>query len=271
MKFDSNLAWRQASAAVLANRDVLLALAGVFFLLPRLALSLLLPNPPATQGTDPVVLAAAMEKFYGQMLPYLIPMVLFQGVGTLAILTLFTDRTRPTVGEAIKLGARGLLPYLGAQILFALGATLVGGGLVMLAALSGSNALVGAVGLVVVVAVIAVYVHLMLVAPVVAVERIYQPYAALRRSWELTRGNALRVLGFLLLISVVAMVGLLAALSVTSAAAALVGGAEAVRVTNAVVSGVLGALITLMMASVLAAIHRQLAGPTAADISATFE
>jgi len=260
MKFDSNLAWRQASAAIVANRDVLLAMAGVFFLLPRLAASLLLPEPPVASGSDPVAMASAMEKFYGQLLPYLIPMVLFQGVGTLAILTLFTDRSRPTVAQAIKLGARGLMPYLGAQILFALGVALVGGGLVVLAAMSGSNGLTAAVALTVIVAALVAYVHLVLVAPVVAVERIYHPIAALRRSWQLTRGNALRVLGFLLLLSVVAVIGMLAVMAVTGAGAALLGGAEAARVTNAIISGVLGAVVTLVMASVLAAIHQQLAG-----------
>jgi len=263
MKFDSNLAWRQASATIVVNRDVLLPLAGVFFLLPRLAASLLLPEPPVVSGSDPVAMATAMEHFYSQLLPWLIPMALFQGVGTLAILTLFTDRTRPTVAQAIKLGARGLLPYLGAQILFALGMVLIGGGLVMLAAFSGSNGLSGTVLLAVIVAAVVAYVHLVLVAPVIAVERLYHPIAALRRSWQLTRGNALRVLGFLVLLSVVAMVAMLAALSVTSAVAALLGGSEAVRVTKAVVSGVLSGTIMLVMTSVLAAVHRQLADPTA--------
>ena len=36
MKFDSNGAWLDAMAAVRANRQVLLAVAGVFFLLPTL-------------------------------------------------------------------------------------------------------------------------------------------------------------------------------------------------------------------------------------------
>jgi hypothetical protein len=40
--------------------------------------------------------------------------------GTLGILTLFTDAARPTVGEALKAGARGILPLLGAEFLFAL-------------------------------------------------------------------------------------------------------------------------------------------------------
>jgi len=45
MKFDGNLVWQQASAAVSANREVVLALAGVFFMLPALGLALISPPP----------------------------------------------------------------------------------------------------------------------------------------------------------------------------------------------------------------------------------
>ena len=44
MKFDSNRAWREASASASANREVLLAVAGVFFLLPGLASVLFLSD-----------------------------------------------------------------------------------------------------------------------------------------------------------------------------------------------------------------------------------
>ena len=59
MKLDSSLAWKQANAAISANREVLLALAGVFFLLPRLAFQLLAPTPPtATAGASDAWLVA---------------------------------------------------------------------------------------------------------------------------------------------------------------------------------------------------------------------
>ena len=46
MKFDSNQAWKQAASQVSANRDVLIALAGVFLLLPVLAFSLFTKDAP---------------------------------------------------------------------------------------------------------------------------------------------------------------------------------------------------------------------------------
>ena len=105
MKFDSNLAWKQASAADCGQSRSAVALAGVFFMLPARAWRLLAagagaapagarlarrcmdtaaaattPQDPALRGADGAV----------------------PGRGTLALLTLLTDRTRPTVGEAIS-------------------------------------------------------------------------------------------------------------------------------------------------------------------------
>ena len=37
MKFDMNAAWREATGMIAANREVLMIVAGVFFLLPSLA------------------------------------------------------------------------------------------------------------------------------------------------------------------------------------------------------------------------------------------
>jgi hypothetical protein len=71
MKFDSNLAWSQASATVSANRDLVLALGGVFFLLPQLVLAEFMPDPPASApGASPQETLAAMQGFYRQILPW---------------------------------------------------------------------------------------------------------------------------------------------------------------------------------------------------------
>ncbi len=51
-RFDSNRAWQEASGAVNANRDALIALAGVFIALPAFALTVLLPQPEPQPGAD---------------------------------------------------------------------------------------------------------------------------------------------------------------------------------------------------------------------------
>jgi hypothetical protein len=271
MRFDSNLAWRTAHSAILANRDVLLAMAGVFFLLPRLAFSLLMPDPPTAQGMSPTQSMQAIEDFYAHAMPYMIPMILFQAVGILGILTLFTDRSRPTVGQALTLGAKGVLPYVLAQILLAMAIAMIGGGLIGVAALTKQPVM--AAGGVIVVSVIAIgaYIRLSLVAPVVVVERVYNPVRALMRSWAITRGNGWRLFAFAMLVGVVMLVVMVAAISISGSLGALAGGPDAGRIASAVVSSVLAAMVTLYIAGLLAAIHRQLAGPSVDDIMATFE
>jgi hypothetical protein len=184
MKFDSNLAWSQASATVSANRDLVLALGGVFFLLPQLVLAEFMPDPPASApGASPQETLAAMQGFYRQILP-LLPLALWQMWGTLGILTLFTDAARPTVGEALKAGrarhpaaAGGRVPvclWRGADQRHGAGrgagqrVQRRGGG-------DGAGADPG-LG--------AVAVRISVVSPVVAVERIYNPLRALRRAWR---------------------------------------------------------------------------------------
>ncbi len=271
MKFDSNLAWRQASATVSANRDVLLALAGVFFLLPRLVLSLFMPEPQSRPNMTPAEMMEMLQNFYLQIAPYAIPMMLFQAVGTLAMLTLFTDRSRPTVGQAIRQGARGLFPYLAAQFLLVVVICFAGGLLITVAAISKQPALILLMIAGVAVAALVVALRMVLVAPVVAVEHTYNPIRAIERSWQLTRGNAGRLLVFLMLLALVIVIVMSALVAVTGTAAAMVMGPEGAKVTSAVITSVMAAGFSLYMAAILAAIHRQLAGPSAADISATFE
>ena len=85
MKLDINLVWQQASAAVAANREVLLALAGVFILLPRLAFELFAPPAPATNtGMDLDAMAQVMQGYYISVAPWLLAVTLVETVGTLA-------------------------------------------------------------------------------------------------------------------------------------------------------------------------------------------
>lgn len=271
MTFDSNLAWREATAAIAANREVFYALAGVFFLLPTLAFALLHPQPQPEPGMTPEQAMELMKVFYAEALPWLVPLMLVQGVGSLAVMALLTDNRRPTVSEAIRLGALGLLPYLLAQFMLGIGMGLVGMVLAGLGAAIGGVPLAVLVGGLAVVLIVYAMVKTSLVSPIIMVEGQRNPVAALKRSWALTRGNSARIGLFYLLIGIAFVAVSLILGAVVGVVSALVAGPDVAKVVDAVVSSAIGSLVTLYSVAILAAVHRQLAGPGEAAISQTFE
>lgn len=271
MTFDSNRAWKEASASVTANREVLLALAGFFFVLPSIAFSLFFPQPEPVAGATPEQTLALMREFYLRAAPYFIPIALIQMGGTLAMLTLFTDLSRPTVGEAIRQGFLAVIPYFLAQLLLGIGLGLGAVLLFSIAALTGVAAIAVIVGIALLIGAVYIGVKTSLVAPVVSVEHERNPLTALRRSWALTKGNSARLALFYLLVIVVFVLVVSIAMGIVGVVLALLIGGDTARLIAAVVSAVLGGMFTLYFVAILASAHRQLAGPSTAAVSATFE
>lgn len=263
MRFDSNRAWQEATALVSANRDVLWALAGVFLVLPSFAVGILAPPPEPPAGVDSDKLMAMLSAYYNSAWPWLLGMAVCQVIGTLAMLALYTDRTRPTVAEALKLALRGALPMILAQILAGMAFAGIALVLIALAAMTGSQSFAGLTLTLCLVALIYVIVRISLVAPVVMVDGERNPVIALKRSWALTRGNAGRLLLFyaLLLIGfgiVILLVGGLADLLLR-----LVLGMELGTALGTLVSAALQAVMAIFFMAVYASTHRQLARPEA--------
>jgi hypothetical protein len=271
MRFDSNRAWKEATGAVKASRDVLLALAGVFFMLPGLIVSIIHPQPEPPSGLEGEAAIAFMSQYYAEAAPLLVAVAVIQAIGTLALLTLFTDRTRPTVGEAIRAGAVSLVFYLAAQLLLGLGFALLAGLVLGLLGVTGVTALVAVGVILVVVALVYVMVKTSLTAPVVAVDNVRNPIQAIRRSWDLTKGNSVRLALFYLLLFVAFIIVLGVVMGVLGIVLAVVLGGEGARIGTAVISSALTAIGMLYFVAILAAVHRQLAGPSPEAVSATFE
>lgn len=271
MRFDSNQAWKDAASAVTANRDVLLALGGVFFALPSFAFTVFYPQPEPPAGAAAEQLFELMGAFYRQAWPILLAIAAVQMVGTLAMLALFTDRSRPTVGQALAQGVNGLLPVIAAQLLLGMGLGLVA--LIPLAA-AGATGIAAAVALVIVLAgavMLWAYIRSSLVSPAVMVDGIRNPVAALRRSFELTRGNAGRIAVFflLLVIAFIIVVGVVSALF--GLVVEMIVGGETATTLTALVSSAGEAVMAVYFVAVVAAVHRQLAGPSSDVTAARFE
>ncbi len=275
MKFDMTAAWSEAMRLTAANRQVIAVVAGVFFFLPYLAFMLLFMNQMSaleaaqTANPDPDAMGQAMMGFYGDIWWFVLLAMVIQGIGMLGLLTLLTDRSRPTVGEALKSGAKLFLPYFGAQLLL----SVVFGLLILVPIAIGAGTSVAAgllVGLVAVVAFFYLFTKFILTPAVIAIERQANPLTALSRSWRLTKGNSVRIFLFMfLLFLAVGVVG--AVFSMIVGLVLALGGAETALIGQAVISGLVNAVFYVIFLGVLAAIYRQLAGTSAEAVGDTFD
>ncbi|HEX4847085.1 MAG TPA: hypothetical protein VFV30_02990 [Novosphingobium sp.] len=260
-RFDSNRAWQEGSSAVAGNRDALLALAGVFIVVPTFALTTLAPFPAVEQGKDATHLLEALGVYFDEHWLAVSAVIVAQFIGTLCMLALISERSRPTVSEAIRLAFRFAPPFLAGMALIMLAMPIIASVPGALLGISGVAALsllgLGA-GFV-----LAFYglSRLSLFGPAVLTEQRFNPFAALRRSLELTRDNGWRLTTFLVLLTLAfRLVGLLivAAASLLTTVAA---GPESAAVVAAFFDSVMqGAYFTFLVA-VLSAAYRQLAEP----------
>ncbi len=279
IKFDSSRAWRDALAAAQANREVLLTLGGVFFLLPGLVATLMLADLQdqimASFGS-PAATERLMQGQWGKFISIGLISFVVQTIGYGSVLALLTDRGRPTVGEALRIAVRALPVVIGAMLLF-LGAYLLAAGLIgalatVLAKLTGMAALVTVLIAAFVCLIIAVMVRLSLTLPVIIMDKVLNPMAALRRSWGLTEGNARSLLLFYVLLVIVYLVITLLLGGSMAALAALIFGKGTIALwVSGVASGILGAVASVLFTAVLASVHRQLSGSSAASLTGTFE
>jgi len=283
MKFSMSTAWNEAMAMFTANREVLLIVAGIFFFLPNLVVFVAVPgmrdlqqqimlNPEAGQAQ----MEAVLLNYWPAILAGGFVFMLFMLTGYLALLHLLRGRTRPTVAEAIRFGAIGSLPALGASILAyiaivlmvaipAIVLSLVVGGLLSLLGL-GDSAMGTLLGLIVAAACLAAIFYAMtrfsLFMAVMGLEPTYRPLHAIQQSWRLTKGNTSRVFTFYALLFIVYFV---IAIAISMPLALLASLGTVGLFINAVISGALSAAVAALYTTILAAVHRQLSHPAPAD------
>ena len=272
MKFDMNLAWREASGMVSVNAQVLAIIAGVFFFLPSFAMALFAPMPEPTTGMDETQAMKMVGAYYSEAAPWLILVGIAQAIGVLALLALLTDRRRPTVGEALKSGAVSFLPYFAAQLLLGVAVALAFVVIIGAATASGSVALaailfpLGFVGLVYVMT------KTSLTAPVIVIDGLRNPIRALSRSWNLTKGNSLRLFGFYFLVFLAFIVIMIVISMIVGLISTIALGAGMLsQIANGIMSGFAGALLVVYFVAIIASAHRQLSGSSPEAISQTFE
>lgn len=246
------------------NREVVLVLAGVFFFLPLLVFSLTVPPPMGPQAmaatadaTDSTAVSAAMEAWLLRYWWALALLSVIQTVGGLAVMAVIGDPARPTVAEAMRRGGVYLITQIAAQIIFTLAAVAVIVVVMSVGALTGSKAIAGLLVLALIPFAFFAVARLSLTGPAIAIECIANPLAALRRSWQLVKGNTLRLLAFMILLFIPYVV-ISWVLGMIVRLIGALPGAETARIIEAVLSGLLNATILVIGYAVFASAHRQL-------------
>lgn len=268
MKFESNRAWEDAVQLVSTNREVLAVLAGIFFLLPGLVMSFFFADTQTAIMADPMNAAENLGSELNSFVATALTLGLLQLAGYMALLALLTDRTRPTVGEAIATGFKSLPSLIGAVLIFLVGYLL---SVVVFGTIGGLLGMIGALRALIVVgtalslfAICYVMTRLSQTVAAIVIERSLNPFTALRRSWQLTKGNGMRLFGFYLLLAIAYMVIAIVMYLAVSALFAVAGKLDKTGfMVMALVTGVIGAGFNALFTAIIAAIHRQLAGPSA--------
>jgi hypothetical protein len=263
-KLSITAAWNESADYLKDHFGALFTLAVALITLPNVAL----------QAFGPGAMVPGQAPAPGLWL-LLVPVVLVLGItGSLAISTLALGRAA-TIGEAIGHGFRRFLPMLGATLILilALCILIVPLGLAtgikpddLLAPTPATAGKILLVMLVVLALALFLGVRLLLTTPVAAAEPV-GPVAILARSWALTAGHFWRLLGFLLLLGIAAMVLILVATMAIGLIVAAILGAPAPGTTSGLimllVGGLLNAVFLVVMTTMVARLYLQLAGPAA--------
>lgn len=260
-KLDALAAWNDAARRVSANRGLLMTVAGVFLLLPTLVLKLAVAQPTFDETMTSEQMWPLMRDYYMASLPWALPTMLLGLVGVLALQIVMGDRTRPTVGQAIR-RAFALLPVLiAAQLLYGLALGLGLGLLLGIGGATGSQAIAAVFVFIALGIAVWLAMRFIVLTSLLAMEPLRSPVALLKRCWALTRGQAGRIALFLLLLALV--YGIVSGLieGLVGTILAFVASDQVAQVLIATLSSALSALGMLYLSAVQLAIYRQLAGP----------
>lgn len=245
-------AWTETRAVLARDGRLLWPLGLAFMAFPGLVAGQFVPASPA----------AAEEASGGAML-VLLASLLLAFVGQLSIQWLAL-RPGERVADAIRRATRAMPRLFVALLLVSLPLAFLVAPLLTVATKGGAAAsgAVLAIGLFMIVSLF-LLVRLVLSSPVAAAEGL-GPLALLRRSWQLTRGNTLRMYGFLLMFLALLIIVSGAVTAVLGSIIILVAGQPEPWSASAVLVGIVGQLAQLAVAVpftvMLARLYAQAAG-----------
>ncbi|MFB0612576.1 hypothetical protein [Aurantiacibacter poecillastricola] len=272
-QFNLGQAWSRAMTLARGNFQFLAVIAGLFLFLPSLLFYVVMPDTMGmmmTPADDPKAMAELFADQAGPIVGAAILLMLCSMVGYAAMVRLMGPG-RPTVGEALSAAIRALPTLIGCILLFLVGYllfSLVFGLLVTALAMAVGPEGAAALMLVLILVLIGyIFARLCIMMPVIVNEGVSNPITAYTRSWKLTKPAAWRIFGFFALLIVAYMVISLLVFGALGLIAAMVGG----MFVLALVSSLIGMLVSVVLSGILVAIHEQLACQSGPALGETFE
>ncbi|MDZ7587924.1 MAG: glycerophosphoryl diester phosphodiesterase membrane domain-containing protein [Parasphingorhabdus sp.] len=237
-KLDYMEAWNDAVALARQHREAILAIAGVFLFLPSLLAAQFLPAVELPKDGDFAGVMAAYNAYFEANWPGILISNLLLTFGGFAIYVLVAQRSASTVGHILRITARWFGIFLLANILTGF-ATLAG---LLLFVLPG----------------LYIAARLSPLPMVIAREGERSAATAVRRAWEVTKGNGLAVLAMLMIVLltggiVVSVIGLVVGIIVQ-----LLTSGEGWPLIINLADALAGTAFSLILLLIVAAIYRQL-------------
>lgn len=221
-----------------------------------------LEDPAAFTGLG-IGMIAAVVLFYAG---YIVILLAQQA----AMVTIASPLEEPSFGGAMVRGFRSALPFFALAVLMMLGYFILALGIMMLLGVSdavggsGGRAFAAILPILFLPVIIYLACRFAVLIPVVAVDQVFNPITALRRSWSVTRGKTLAILLALIAFVVVSLVAVgLPVVLLIAAADAAEGGSGAGAVL-AIIGGLLiipvMIVYTLFAAAFTASLHSEVTG-----------
>lgn len=289
MKFSASKALSESFEILTGRFGPMVVISAIFTFVPAVIfmgyMTSVIPGFGDPNPQDPMAAFSMIGQFLGQMAIVFIVYLLIRTVGTLALTLAAGGRPGITIGDAIGEGVRSMLPLLGVYMLLLVGYLVIAMvvaltvGLSVGGALSGRDAPGVGMGLTMLVMFLGLFAliiwlaaKLSLILPVIAIDKERNPINAISRSWSLTRGATLKIVLLYLLGAIAAFViSFIAGLAIGGLAAAdpaSIGGPG--FWISMSINMAISALIGMFFIALIVAIHRQLAGPSTADVTDTF-
>lgn len=241
MKFSYSAVWEDAARMMRANAALLLGIAGVFFFLPGLLMGYFVPQPEGTETLAEMV--GALRLYFDANWHWILLANAINMVGAIAIYLLLFDARGHTVRGALA----AALPILPAYFLLSILTTfIIFFGLFWLI-LPGVY-LLG---------------RLCVNAVLMVAEGVRNPFAVIAASWRLTKGRGWAVAGLVVIVAVVGYILSTVVTAVLGSLFILVAGRDGLGgLLTLIVGTAMGALFSLALVLLFAAIYRALAAKT---------